>query len=747
METVSQNYYSSSVATSSAIVCEHGENSRQYATVAACNLNQWALDFDGNFRRVAESIRLSKLQGAKLRVGTELELCGYGCEDHFLETDTFDHCWEVIFQLLSSDLTDDILCDIGMPVIHKSVAYNCRIFILNRRILLIRPKIFLANDGNYREARYFSQWSKGSILEDYALPRNISAVTYQEYVKFGVGIVECLDAVISSESCEELWTPDSPHINLALDGVDIFCNGSSSYYELQKLQNRLDLVRNATKKSGGVYIFSNQQGCDGGRLYYDGSGFIAVNGEIVKQAPQFSLKEVEVIVAVVDLAAVRSFRIAFTSRSGQAAAFKKSFSRILTKTYLCNCPWFQRISKPIVPTIYNRMEEIYLGVSSWLWDYLRRSNSSGFFVPLSGGADSGAVATLVGALCKRLITEALDENEDVLSSLEILLRKDRHSLDFPKTPNELCKEILHTCYMGTAHSTMKTSLLSKRLAEEIGSNHIITMIDTIIGSVLNIFMTITGRVPQFLKKGGSLAEDLALQNVQARIRMVLSYLLATLLPWVHGKHGWLLVLGTGNVDESLRGYFTKYDCSSGDINPIGSISKIDLKAFLLWASQESNLGYSSLQDILTSPPTAELRPCDKVSETIDEHSQNDEADMGMTYEELSMFGRLRKMSRCGPVSMFVALANEWAHLPLSEISRKVKHFFNNYCWNRHKMTVLTPSYHAESYSVDDNRFDHRPFLYPTPLIWQFNVIDKMRSGNSIEKMLTEKQKNILNEST
>ena len=29
------------------------------------------------------------------------------------------------------------------------------------------------------------------------------------------------------------------------------------------------------------------------------------------------------------------------------------------------------------------------------------------------------------------------------------------------------------------------------------------------------------------------------------------------------------------------------------------------------------------------------------------------------------------------------------------------------------MTVLTPSYHAEAYSPEDNRFDLRPFLYPS----------------------------------
>ena len=36
-----------------------------------------------------------------------------------------------------------------------------------------------------------------------------------------------------------------------------------------------------------------------------------------------------------------------------------------------------------------------------------------------------------------------------------------------------------------------------------------------------------------------------------------------------------------------------------------------------------------------------------------EHSQLDEEEMGMTYEELGNFGKLRKIARCGPVSMYV----------------------------------------------------------------------------------------------
>ena len=57
-----------------------------YARLSTCNLNQWALDFDGNQERVQRSIAEAKRQGATYRVGPELELTGYSCEDHFLES-------------------------------------------------------------------------------------------------------------------------------------------------------------------------------------------------------------------------------------------------------------------------------------------------------------------------------------------------------------------------------------------------------------------------------------------------------------------------------------------------------------------------------------------------------------------------------------------------------------------------------------------------------------------------------------
>lgn len=63
-----------------------------------------------------------------------------------------------------------------------------------------------------------------------------------------------------------------------------------------------------------------------------------------------------------------------------------------------------------------------------------------------------------------------------------------------------------------------------------------------------------------------------------------------------------------------------------------------------------------------------------------------------------------------------------------QVADKVRQFFSRYATNRHKMTTLTPAYHAESYSPDDNRFDLRPFLYNTRWPWQFRCIEDQVGG-------------------
>ncbi|CAG9836558.1 unnamed protein product [Diabrotica balteata] len=525
-------------------------------TIAASTLNQWALDFEGNLDRILQSILEAKEVGATFRTGPELEISGYSCEDHFYESDTFLHSWEVLAELLNAPLCKDILIDVGMPIMHKNVSYNCRVIFLNKKILLIRPKKILADSGNYRESRWFTSWKKERQTEDFYLPRMISSITNQNIVPIGDAVISTLDTCIGFEICEELWCSSSPHIPLSLDGVEIICNGSGSHTELRKNYVIADLVKNATMKCGGCYVYSNLRGCDGQRVYFDGVSCITLNGKVLNRAKQFALSEVEVVASTIDLEDIRSYR---NNRRANAhlASSTPSYPRInvdfsLSPEYDTGLP----SANPIEWHFLEPEEEIAQGPACWLWDYLRRSGQGGFFPTLEWWC--GFV------------------------------------------------KYCHYCVFHVYHMNI--------------------VIDTAVSACVEIFTKITNMLPQFSSNGGCARQNLALQNIQARIRMVLSYLFAQLMLWTRGRPGGLLVLGSANVDESLRGYMTKYDCSSADINPIGGISKSDLR-------------------------------------------------------------------RC-------------------------------YAINRHKMTVITPSYHAESYSPEDNRFDLRPFLYRANWSWQFRAIDK-----------------------
>merc|ERR1712054_455333 len=149
--------------------------------------------------------------------------------------------------------------------------------------------------------------------------------------------------------------------------------------------------------------------------------------------------------------------------------------------------------------------------------------------------------------------------------------------------------------------------------------------------------------------------------------------------------------GSANVDGALRGYYTKYDCSAADINPIGGINKRDLKAFLKWAAVNKGIGV--LESVANAMPTAELRPEEGEAGKESAGSadaQSDEKDMGMSYAELGDLGHCRKVEHLGPLGTFLKLRALWACpgrvQPASldeKVAQKVKDFFFYHVINRH----------------------------------------------------------------
>uniref|UniRef100_A0A915D1H6 Glutamine-dependent NAD(+) synthetase n=1 Tax=Ditylenchus dipsaci TaxID=166011 RepID=A0A915D1H6_9BILA len=598
--------------------------------VAVCTVNNWALDFTGNSNRILKTCREAYAKGARIRLGPELEIPSYGCEDHFFEIGTEIHSWKVLRSITEeSKKLQDMLIITGMPIRYRGVLYNCMVAVANNRIVFIYPKSVLCNDDIYRESRWFVPWQRKNQVVEFFIPPQFGFE--QTSTTFGSGIIESTDCVkIGFEMCEELWTAKSPSAELALQGVDILCNSSGSHHTLGKSCLRINqLVLGTTSKLGGVYLYSNHRGCDGGRVYYDGMSSIAQNEQLYAQINQFDIEETCVATSLLDLQHSTNYRGKITSicqESGHTGDIPtvKMEANLLDQLSPLTTP----TSPPISTIQRSNVDELCHGPPAFLWHYLRRSKASGYFLPLSGGQDSSSVALMVRLMCEK-VCQAVRDNPDQ-EDPAYYFQGQKVGTDAA----ELCSKILFTCYMGSENSSEMTKNAAKMLAKDISSNH------TSVLFICAVLLSSDNR------------ETMALQNVQARIRMVLAYLFAQGSLIYYKRAGGLLVLGSSNVDESLVGYVTKYDCSSADINPIGSISKRDLREFLHYVYDNHN--FPNLKEVLNAIPTAELRPL-----TAGEVTQTDEAEIGLTYDELSVMGRLRRPGNCDPYSMFIELLSVW----------------------------------------------------------------------------------------
>jgi len=156
-----------------------------------------------------------------------------------------------------------------------------------------------------------------------------------------------------------------------------------------------------------------------------------------------------------------------------------------------------------------------LGPACWLWDYLRRSNQSGFFLPLSGGADSSAVAAIVGIMCRLVYTACCEGNAQVLADTRRVTGLGEHYL--PSSPEEvhdsqephplasfrrfvlrahstsccqLCHRIFFTCYMGSKNSSLATQQRAEALSKQLGAHYIYITIDSVTEALENVFVKV-----------------------------------------------------------------------------------------------------------------------------------------------------------------------------------------------------------------------------------------------------------------
>ncbi len=207
------------------------------------------------------------------------------------------------------------------------------------------------------------------------------------------------------------------------------------------------------------------------------------------------------------------------------------------------------------------MERLAQRLISWIREQVEAAGLKGVVVGMSGGLDSSVTAVL----CRRA---------------------------FPQ--NAL--GVIMPCY------SSETDVDHARLiAQKFGIPVTTVILDPVFDSLREALPS-EGFAPE--------TQQIAEANLKPRLRMLTLYYL--------GNRWRYLVVGTSNRSELEVGYFTKYGDGGVDIEPLGNLTKSQVRDLA------RHLGIP--EEIIQKPPSAGLWA-----------GQTDEGEMGLTYEELDRY--------------------------------------------------------------------------------------------------------------
>lgn len=604
--------------------------------IAGASLNQTPLDWKGNLKHIREAIEAAKKQEVALLCLPELCITGYGCEDLFLSEWLPAKAVSYLPEIASWCKGIDVV--VGVPVPHGRYLYNSACIISNGEILGFYAKQFMARDGVHYEPRWFRPWNAGEI--------SVVEVHGKEYL-FGDTTFHLGPWHVGFEICEDAWHEEErPACRLLDKDINLILNPSASHFALAKSEFRESLVANSSKKFNCTYLYANLLGNEAGRMIFDGEILLAQNGEITARNERLSFKDVNLVWADVD-----------TERKETA-----------TTPYHYDFRTFE--------------EEFTNAVTLALFDYMRKSRSRGFVLSLSGGADSSACAVLVAEAARRAITE-LGLKRTLEKTGYLHLEKELAGLEEDEVVRGLMKHWLTTAYQGTKNSSEDTFLSAKELADSIGAVFYHWKLDEEVESYTGKIENAIGRELTWEQ------DDITLQNIQARARSPIIWMLANLNN--------ALLLTTSNRSEGDVGYATMDGDTSGSIGPIAGIDKFFLLNWLKHA--EEVLGYTGLQRVNSLTPTAELRPLGQ--------SQTDEKDL-MPYSMLVAIERLAIRDHLSPVEVYKNLKGKETEDTV--LKGYITKFFRLWSRNQWKRERIAPSFHLDDFNVDPRTWARFPIL-------------------------------------
>ena len=398
-------------------------------------------------------------------------------------------------------------------------------------------KMLLPNYGVFDERRYFEPGPSPALIE--------------------VG-----GRIVGLTICEDIWFPGPPAAAEALAGAGLIVNASASPYHRGKgTQREREIVAARAAEVGAAIALCNAVGGQD-ELVFDGHS-VVVNerGETVARGAQFAE---QLLVCDVDLPPSGQERRPAEVPGGMDAPVLAGLG----------VPEPDSRVPAALPEPLPEEAEIYEALKLGLRDYVDKNGFERVVLALSGGIDSALVALIAA---------------DALGGERV------------------------TCVvMPSPHSSEETQSDARRIASNLG----VEVLEIPIAEAMDAYGDLLEEpfaraaddgVPEPAAAaanpnpppGQRVAPDLAVENVQARIR-------GNLVMALSNRFGWL-VLTTGNKSELSVGYATLYGDMAGGFAVIKDCFKTLVYRLVRYRCgvEERELIPDS---VLERPPSAELRP-------------------------------------------------------------------------------------------------------------------------------------------
>jgi NAD+ synthase (glutamine-hydrolysing) len=365
--------------------------------------------------------------------------------------------------------------------------------------------------------------------------------------------------------CEDLWQAGGPFAVARSADVGLVLTINSSPYERNKDDVRPPLVARRAAEAGATVAYVNLVGAQD-ELVFDGDSMIVgADGNVLARSPQFVE---DLLVHDLDLPAAgepaaEGTEVPPSQVEPPAGIVQPQAEMDVKRTYVSDAqpvPGGSRVSGGIAERVADE-PEVWPALVLGLRDYVTKNGFRSVVLGLSGGIDSSLVATIA--------VDALGADRVVAVSM----------------PSQFSSQ----------HSRDDAAELAKRLGVDFRIEGIQPMVDAFLSN-----MSLSG---------------MAVENLQARVRGVILMALSN-------QEGHL-VLTTGNKSELAVGYSTLYGDSVGGFNPIKDVWKTDVWKLAEWRNAEAARQGATPpipEDVITKPPSAELRPGQLDTDTLPDYS-------------------------------------------------------------------------------------------------------------------------------